>query len=43
VLEWVLGAYTSAFEQIEQRFEDFDVHAVRGEGADEDIPAPESQ
>ncbi len=37
LLEWVLGAYTSAFEQIEQRLEDFDVHAMRGEGADEDI------
>ena len=37
LLEWVLGAYTAAFERIEQRLEDFDVHAMRGEGADEDI------
>ena len=37
LLEWVLGAYTAAFEHIEQRLEDFDVHAMRGEGADEDI------
>jgi Mg2+ and Co2+ transporter CorA len=37
LLEWVLGSYTSAFERIEQRLEDFDVHAMRGEGADEDI------
>ena len=25
LLEWVLGAYTAAFERIEQRLEDFDV------------------
>jgi magnesium transporter len=37
LLEWVLGSYTAAFEDIEQRLEDFDVHAMRGEGADEDI------
>jgi magnesium transporter len=37
LLEWVLGAYTAAFERIEQRLEDFDVHAMRGEGADKDI------
>ena len=37
LLEWVLGSYTSAFERIEQRLEEFDVHAMRGEGADEDI------
>ena len=33
----MLGSYTAAFERIEQRLEDFDVHAMRGEGADEDI------
>jgi magnesium transporter len=33
----VLSSYTAAFERIEQRLEDFDVHAMRGEGADEDI------
>ena len=37
LLEWVLGSYTSAFERIEERLEDFDVQAMRGEGADEDI------
>ena len=37
LLEWVLGSYTDAFERIEQRLEDFDVHAMRGDGADEDI------
>jgi magnesium transporter len=37
LLEWVLGAYTAAFERMEQRLEEFDVHAMRGEGADEDI------
>ena len=37
LLEWVLGSYTAAFERIEQQLEEFDVHAMRGEGADEDI------
>jgi magnesium transporter len=37
LLEWVLGSYTAAFERIEQRLEEFDVHAMRGDGADEDI------
>ena len=37
LLEWVLGSYTAAFERIEERLEEFDVHAMRGEGADEDI------
>ena len=37
LLEWVLGSYTAAFERMEQRLEDFDVHAMRGEGADSDI------
>ena len=37
LLEWVLGAYTAAFERVEQRLEEFDVHAMRGEGADKDI------
>ena len=37
LLEWVLGSYTSAFERIEQRLEEFDVQAMRGEGNDEDI------
>jgi magnesium transporter len=35
--EWVLGSYSAAFERIEQRLEEFDVHAMRGEGADKDI------
>jgi magnesium transporter len=37
LLEWVLGSYTAAFERIETRLEEFDVQAMRGEGADEDI------
>jgi len=37
LLEWVLGAYTGAFERIEQQLEEFDVQAMRGKGADEDI------
>jgi magnesium transporter len=37
LLEWVLGSYTAAFERIEQRLEDFDIDAMRGRGADEDI------
>jgi len=37
LLEWVLGAYTAAFERIEQRLEEFDANAMRGQGADEDI------
>ena len=37
LLEWVLGSYSAAFERIEQRLEDFDVQAMRGEGAEEDI------
>ena len=37
LLEWVLGSYAAAFERIEERLEEFDIHAMRGEGADEDI------
>jgi Mg2+ and Co2+ transporter CorA len=37
LLEWVLGAYTAAFDRIEQQLEEFDVQAMRGEGVDEDI------
>jgi magnesium transporter len=37
LLEWVLGSYTAAFERIEQRLEEFDVQAMRGEGDEEDI------
>jgi magnesium transporter len=37
LLEWVLGSYTASFERMEQRLEKFDVHAMRGEGADDDI------
>jgi magnesium transporter len=38
LLEWVLGAYSAAFERIEQRLEDFDIQAMRGEGeANRDI------
>ena len=37
LLEWVLGAYSEAFERLEQRLEEFDVQAMRGHGHDEDI------
>jgi hypothetical protein len=38
LLEWVLGAYTAAFERLEQRLEEFDVQAMRGNGqAEHDI------
>jgi magnesium transporter len=37
LLEWVLGAYSGAFERLEERLEEFDVQAMRGRGADEDI------
>jgi magnesium transporter len=38
LLEWVLGAYSAAFEQLEERLEEFDVHAMRGQGqAEQDI------
>jgi magnesium transporter len=36
LLEWVLGAYSQAFERVEERLEEFDVHAMRGEGEPED-------
>jgi magnesium transporter len=34
LLEWVLGSYSTAFERIEQRLEEFDVDAMRGNGGD---------
>ena len=36
LLEWVLGAYSAAFERIEHRLEEFDIEAMRGnaEGSD---------
>src|SRR4029078_454384 len=37
LLEWVLGSYTAAFERIEQRLEEFDANAMRGQGDDSDI------
>jgi magnesium transporter len=37
LLEWVLGSYTAAFDQIEERLEEFDVEAMRGRGEDRDI------
>ena len=36
LLEWVLGAYSGAFEEVEQRLEEFDVQAMRGEGKPEE-------
>jgi magnesium transporter len=35
LLEWVLNAYTGAFERLEERLEEFDVHAMRGHGSAE--------
>src|SRR5687768_10733494 len=37
LLEWVLGSYSAAFERIEQRLEEFDIEAMRGdaEGSDD--------
>ena len=32
LLEWVLGAYSAAFERIEQQLEEFDIQAMRGHG-----------
>lgn len=37
LLEWVLNAYTGAFERLEERLEEFDVQAMRGKGAERDI------
>ena len=38
LLEWVLGAYSEAFEGIEERLEEFEVRAMRGDGdAEEDV------
>ena len=37
LLEWVLGSYTAAFERMEERLEEFDVQAMRGDGSDDDI------
>ena len=38
LLEWVLGAYSAAFERVEQRLEEFDIQAMRGNGhAERDI------
>ena len=31
LLEWVLGSYSAAFERIEQRLEEFDIQAMRGD------------
>jgi magnesium transporter len=31
LLEWVLGSYSAAFERIEQRLEEFDIEAMRGD------------
>jgi magnesium transporter len=38
LLEWVLGSYSAAFERIEQRVEEFDIEAMRGDAeGSEDI------
>jgi magnesium transporter len=31
LLEWVLGSYSAAFERIEERLEEFDIQAMRGD------------
>ena len=31
LLEWVLGSYSAAFERVEQRLEEFDIEAMRGD------------
>ena len=35
LLEWVLGSYSSAFERIEERLEECDIEAMRGNGDEE--------
>ena len=37
LMEWVLGAYSGAFERLEQRLEEFDVDAMRGNSTEQDI------
>jgi len=36
LLQWVLGAYSAAFERIEERLEKFDAQAMRGDGDPEE-------
>jgi magnesium transporter len=35
LLDWVLGSYSAAFDRIEQRLEEFDIHAMRGDAEPE--------
>jgi magnesium transporter len=35
LLEWVLGSYSAAFDRIEQRLEEFDIQAMRGDAKPE--------
>ncbi len=37
LLEWVLAAYSRAFERLEERLEEFDVQAMRGNSTEQDI------
>lgn len=37
LLEWVLDAYSDAFERLEHRLEEFDIQAMRGDGTEGDI------
>jgi magnesium transporter len=37
LMEWVLGAYSGAFERLEERLEEFDVDAMRGNSTEQDI------
>jgi magnesium transporter len=37
LLDWVLTAYSGAFERLEERLEEFDVQAMRGDSTEQDI------
>jgi magnesium transporter len=37
LLGWVLTSYTAAFDRVEERLEEFDVDAMRGNGQDSDV------
>src|SRR6186997_1822100 len=37
LMDWVLAAYSRAFERLEERLEEFDVQAMRGNSTEQDI------
>ena len=37
LMDWVLDAYSGAFERLEERLEEFDVQAMRGNSTEQDI------